>query len=113
MTRDSAAAARDVLAALDGKLFATVPEAAVVLRSDERSVRRAIAAGNIPAQPRRAAQARARRLAAPGRGAGNERGRSLGPASLVTHVHGQENGARRAKHRHRLITRDITACRST
>jgi hypothetical protein len=45
-----APAARDVLAALDGRLFATVPEAAVVLRSDVRSVRRAIAAGDIPAQ---------------------------------------------------------------
>jgi hypothetical protein len=40
-----------VLAELDGKLFATVPEAAVVLRSDVRSVRRSIAAGTIPAQP--------------------------------------------------------------
>ena len=46
-----AAAARDVLADLEGKLFATVPEAAVVLRSDVRSVRRSIAAGTIPAQP--------------------------------------------------------------
>jgi hypothetical protein len=42
--------ARDVLASLDGKLFASVPEAATVLRSDPRSVRRAIAAGDIPAQ---------------------------------------------------------------
>ncbi len=45
------AAARDVLAKLAGQLFATVPEAATVLRSDVRSVRRAIAAGTIPAQP--------------------------------------------------------------
>jgi len=37
-----------VLDGLDGKLFATVPEAAVVLRSDPRSVRRSIAAGDIP-----------------------------------------------------------------
>ena len=44
-------AARDVFARLDGQLFASVPEAAVVLRSDPRSVRRAIAAGDIPAQP--------------------------------------------------------------
>jgi hypothetical protein len=43
--------ARDVIARLDGQLFASVPEAAVVLRSDPRSVRRAIAAGDIPAQP--------------------------------------------------------------
>jgi hypothetical protein len=40
--------AQDVLDALDGKLFASVPEAAVVLRSDPRSVRRSIAAGDIP-----------------------------------------------------------------
>lgn len=46
-----AAAARNVLAELEGKLFATVPEAAAVLRSDVRSVRRSIAAGDIPAQP--------------------------------------------------------------
>jgi hypothetical protein len=49
-TRD-AAAASDVLATLKDKLFATVPEAAAVLRSDPRSVRRSIAAGDIPAQP--------------------------------------------------------------
>lgn len=34
---------------LDGRLFATVPEVARVLRYDERTVRRAIAAGQIPA----------------------------------------------------------------
>jgi hypothetical protein len=51
MTTREAASAREVLAELDGKLFATVPEAAVVLRSDVRSVRRSIAAGTIPAQP--------------------------------------------------------------
>jgi hypothetical protein len=45
-----ATAASDVLAKLQGKLFATVPEAAVVLRSDPRSVRRSIVAGDIPAQ---------------------------------------------------------------
>jgi hypothetical protein len=39
------------LASLDGRVFATVPEAAAVLRSDPRSVRRAIAAGEIPAVP--------------------------------------------------------------
>jgi hypothetical protein len=44
-------AASDVLAALKDRLFATVPETAAVLRSDARSVRRAIAAGDIPAQP--------------------------------------------------------------
>lgn len=43
--------ASDVLAKLEGKLFATVPEAAVVLRSDVRSVRRSIAAGDIPSTP--------------------------------------------------------------
>jgi hypothetical protein len=46
-----ATSAREVLAELDGRLFATVPEAAVVLRSDVRSVRRSIAAGDIPATP--------------------------------------------------------------
>jgi len=45
-----ARSAREVLADLEGKLFATVPEVAIVLRSDPRSVRRAIAAGDIPAQ---------------------------------------------------------------
>jgi hypothetical protein len=45
------AAARQVLADLDDKLFASVPEVAVVLRSDPRSVRRAIAAGDIPSTP--------------------------------------------------------------
>ena len=43
--------ARDVLADLDGKLFASVPEAAAVLRSNPRSVRRSIAAGYISAVP--------------------------------------------------------------
>jgi hypothetical protein len=51
MTARQAMSARDVLAELEGKLFATVPEAAVVLRSDVRSVRREIAAGHIPATP--------------------------------------------------------------
>ena len=51
MTAKSAVAASDVLAALEGKLFATVPEAAAVLRSDPRSIHRSIAAGDIPAQP--------------------------------------------------------------
>lgn len=45
----SADAQRQVLADLDGRLFASVPETAMVLRSDQRSVRRAIAAGEIPA----------------------------------------------------------------
>ena len=49
--RQASKRARDVLADLEDKLFATVPEVAVVLRSDVRSVRRAIAAGDIPAQP--------------------------------------------------------------
>ncbi len=40
VTAQSAVAASDALAALEGKLFATVPEAAAVLRSDPRSVRR-------------------------------------------------------------------------
>ena len=44
-------AASEVLDDLRGRLFASVPEAAVVLRSDPRSVRRAIAAGDIPAVP--------------------------------------------------------------
>jgi len=34
---------------LDGKLFADVPETARVLRYDQRTVRRAIEAGDIPA----------------------------------------------------------------
>jgi hypothetical protein len=42
---------REVLASLDDRLFASVPEAAAVLRSDPRSVRRSIAAGAIPAVP--------------------------------------------------------------
>jgi hypothetical protein len=40
--------ARTALDDLHGKLFASVPEAAAVLRSDPRSVRRAIEAGDIP-----------------------------------------------------------------
>jgi hypothetical protein len=48
-TREAVQSARDVLADLEGKLFASAPEAAVVLRSDPRSVRRAIDAGDIPA----------------------------------------------------------------
>jgi hypothetical protein len=50
-TQEAPDAASDVLAGLEGKLFATVPEVAVVLRSDVRSVRRSIAAGTIPATP--------------------------------------------------------------
>ena len=49
--RHASKQAREVLADLEGKLFATVPEVAVILRSDVRSIRRAIAAGEIPAQP--------------------------------------------------------------
>ena len=51
MTATWSAEARDVLANLDGKLFASVPEVAVLLRSDVRSIRRSIAAGDIPAVP--------------------------------------------------------------
>ena len=51
MTTREAVSGRDVLAELEGKLFATVPEAAVVLRSDVRSVRRSIATGHIPSTP--------------------------------------------------------------
>jgi excisionase family DNA binding protein len=40
---------RDVLAELAGKLFADVPETAEVLRIDQRTVRRSIEAGDIPA----------------------------------------------------------------
>ena len=39
----------DPWALLIGRLFATVPEAAAILRYDVRTVRRAIAAGEIPA----------------------------------------------------------------
>jgi excisionase family DNA binding protein len=45
----SAEAQAQVLADLDGRLFASVPETAVVLRSDQRTVRRSIEAGDIPA----------------------------------------------------------------
>lgn len=51
MTTQEALSAREVLAKLEGKLFASVPEAAVVLRSDPRSVRRSIDAGDIPSIP--------------------------------------------------------------
>lgn len=47
----SSSDARKILDELDGKLFASVPEAAAVLRSDPRSVRRSIAEGTIPAVP--------------------------------------------------------------
>lgn len=40
---------REMFDRLEHHLFASVPEAAVILRSDKRSVRRAIAAGEIPA----------------------------------------------------------------
>lgn len=49
MTDGLPTAASEVLVSLEGKLFASVPEAATVLRSDPRSVRRAIVAGDIPA----------------------------------------------------------------
>jgi excisionase family DNA binding protein len=39
----------DPWAAVAGRLFATVPEAAAILRYDVRTVRRGIAAGEIPA----------------------------------------------------------------
>jgi hypothetical protein len=52
LNKEKAAELRgDGLAALADKLFATVPEAAAVLRSDPRTVRRSIAAGDIPAVP--------------------------------------------------------------
>jgi hypothetical protein len=51
VTTREAPSASDVLATLKGKLFATVPETAAVLRSDPRSVRRSIAAGDIPSTP--------------------------------------------------------------
>jgi excisionase family DNA binding protein len=41
-------AADEVFAALEGKLFADVPQVATVLRSDERTVRRSLASGDIP-----------------------------------------------------------------
>ena len=37
------------LSELDGRIFATVAETASILRSDPRSIRRAIAVGQIPA----------------------------------------------------------------
>jgi hypothetical protein len=51
MTATGSAEPRDVLANLDGKLFASVPEVAVLLRSDVRSIRRSIAKGDIPCTP--------------------------------------------------------------
>ena len=39
----------DPWASLAGRLFATVPEAAAILRYDVRTVRRGIASGEIPA----------------------------------------------------------------
>ena len=39
----------DPWTALAGQLFATVPEAAAILRYDVRTVRRGIASGDIPA----------------------------------------------------------------
>jgi excisionase family DNA binding protein len=41
--------AQAALERLQGKLFATVPETALVLRYDARTLRRAIEAGEIPA----------------------------------------------------------------
>ena len=46
--RVSVEAQRQVLADLEGRLFASVPETAVVLRSDQRAIRRSIIAGDIP-----------------------------------------------------------------
>ena len=48
MTAHLSARQRDVLADLQGKLFADVPEIAVLLRIDQRTVRRSIEAGDIP-----------------------------------------------------------------
>lgn len=45
----TAQADADPWASLIGRLFATVPEAAAILRYDVRTVRRGIAAGDIPA----------------------------------------------------------------
>ena len=41
--------AEEALRRLDGRLFATVTEAAAILRYDARTVRKAIEAGEIPA----------------------------------------------------------------
>lgn len=49
MTAQLSEKQRDVLAELAGKLFADVPETAEVLRIDQRTVRRSIEAGDIPA----------------------------------------------------------------
>ncbi len=48
MTVQPSTRQRDVLADLAGQLFAEVPEVAVVLRIDQRTVRRSIEAGDIP-----------------------------------------------------------------
>lgn len=46
-----ARSASEILAELTGKAFATVPEVSVVLRTEERAVRRSIEAGDIPSMP--------------------------------------------------------------
>lgn len=48
MTVQLSAKQRNVLADLEGKLFADVPETAALLRIDQRTVRRSIEAGDIP-----------------------------------------------------------------
>jgi|HubBroStandDraft_2_1064218.scaffolds.fasta_scaffold11006_3 excisionase family DNA binding protein len=47
VTWDGSAA--EALARLEGRLFATVPEAAAILRYDPRTLRAAIVAGEVPA----------------------------------------------------------------
>lgn len=42
------ATVREVLADLEGQLFADVPQVAIVLRTDVRTIRRSLASGDIP-----------------------------------------------------------------
>ena len=48
MTAPKTATVREVLADLEGQLFADVPQVAIVLRSDVRTIRRSLASGEIP-----------------------------------------------------------------
>ena len=87
----SAEAQRRVLADLDGRLFASVPETAMVLRSDRHGAAQH-RGGRHPGYSSRPRLARAGHLAAQGGGAGNERGRSLTTGLAATTSIRQETG---------------------
>ena len=71
---------REVLADLDGQLFADVPQVAIVLRTDVRTHPPVARQRRDTRNPHRPALARTDEMAARGRRPRNERGRSLGPA---------------------------------